>query len=468
MNDQKPTTSLPKRIWRRLMAPVGPTVVKEGVKTTKSAPHGVALLIVLVGLALMSAVVTDLGANETIRYKLATHDRDVMRAQALAESGVNLGRLVLGVQGALQPMLTMLTQTVGIPLPAQTVWELLPMESALLRGMISGELQGSLGMDVSGALAERREAYLAQVEDAQNDPGRDAELEGSEPFVPPEGGFGGFDGDFSVEITDEERVAVSLRGWRSGTAPEKFAVGQKLFTLFQPERYDFLFEERDSNGNRVTRDELVANIFDWMDTNTEVTDAKAEPGIWGQQSSGIEDGLYFSYGNNIEPKNEYYDSHQELRMVHGMSDAHMKAFGDSISVYASPKVNILSAPPKTIETLIRSCAQDPNDRLLLDFQWMQQTLSGWSTCKRLGPLDPVMGCKADPDGFVAFLGSGKATPGTALLVDAARCKSTIGNESQNFRVKSTGTVNEVTRTVTMVVRVVEGIEERYYYSIVGE
>ncbi len=463
--DQAPVP-WPRRVWAVLMTPVGERVsyrLPFSKQKRRGAPHGVALLTVLIGLALMSAVVTDLGSNEMVRYKLAIHDRDVMRAQALSESGVNIARLVLAVQAALQPMVTQLVET-GFPLPAQTVWDLIPLESGLMRGMISGELQSAIGLDVSSALEKRKEEFEAKQEDAAFDAADvDPELEGTEPFVPPEGGFGGFQGEFNVEIDDEEKKAVSLRGWV--TAADRFTIAQKLYSLFLPERYDFLFEERDADGNRTDRYELVANIYDWIDTNEDATDPRADQVNWGRLGSGSEDTMYTAY-DGIEPKNEYFDSQAELRLVRGWTDAHDKAFGDAISIYGEAKTNILSAPPQSVESLVRICAKNPTDPLLFDPEWMRLTVQTWMSCKQLGALVPG-GCQASPKGFVAYLGSGLGTQGTALLVDEPRCMDNISTESKNFTVKSTAQVGDVTRTVSLVVRVHGAIEERYHYSIVG-
>ena len=94
-----------QRLRRLLLKPVGRRVPlgKNG------APHGVALLTVMVGLALMSIVVSDLGYNEMVRFKLAAHHRDSLKAQALSESGVVFAELTLAVQSAIQPLVTQLS-----------------------------------------------------------------------------------------------------------------------------------------------------------------------------------------------------------------------------------------------------------------------------------------------------------------------------------------------------------------------
>ncbi|MFZ9886007.1 MAG: hypothetical protein ACO3JL_00790 [Myxococcota bacterium] len=443
--------SLLRRAWRVLMTPVGRRlpVGKRG------APHGIALFMVLIALALMSSVVTDFGYNELVRYRLATHERDGLRAQALSDSGVNLARLLLAVQAAVQPMLTQLAAA-GIPLPAHTVWNLIPLDSELLKSLTAGELQSMFGMDVSAAVAERKEAADEKRQTLLEDFEEGREGAGAGPFVPPESGFGAFLGDFTVQIDDEEKKAVSLRGFTTQVNPQaRWAYVTRLMALFAPERYDFLFEERDSRGNRVDRLELIANLHDYADGNEDATDPRATQADWGRQGGGAEDGLYSSY-RGVEPKNGYFDSHAELLRVHGFSDAHMKAFGEQISIYAESKVNLLSAAPQAIEYLVRICATDPYDYKLIDPLWMQETLQLWNECKMLGILG---GCQLSPQGFTTFL------DGRGLLINAQQCQDNISLESKNFTVRVTANVNDVTRTTTLVARVHGAAEEFYYYSV---
>ena len=68
--------------------------------------RGVAILTVLVSIALMMAIVTDLSTRETVYYKLALNERDALQAEALAQSGANFAQLVLIVQEPLQSYLT--------------------------------------------------------------------------------------------------------------------------------------------------------------------------------------------------------------------------------------------------------------------------------------------------------------------------------------------------------------------------
>ncbi len=102
-------------------------------------PRGVAILMVLVSLALMMAVVTELSSKELVRYKLAVNERDALQADALAESGANFAQVILTVQEPLQAYMANFAK-LGVQLPAYTIWKLFPIDSDLLKGITDGSL----------------------------------------------------------------------------------------------------------------------------------------------------------------------------------------------------------------------------------------------------------------------------------------------------------------------------------------
>ena len=57
-----------------------------------------AMLIVMVTIAILSALAVDLAYETRVRLQIAANGRDELRAEALAKSAVNLSRLVLGFQ----------------------------------------------------------------------------------------------------------------------------------------------------------------------------------------------------------------------------------------------------------------------------------------------------------------------------------------------------------------------------------
>ena len=86
------------RLIQYLLKPSG----ARAPKATKLSLPGVALLMVLVTLSILMIIVTDMGYHQTLRFKLAIHQRDSAKAEFLAGSGLNVARLFLVLQDKLQ------------------------------------------------------------------------------------------------------------------------------------------------------------------------------------------------------------------------------------------------------------------------------------------------------------------------------------------------------------------------------
>ena len=210
-------------------------------------------------------------------------------------------------------------------------------------------------------------------------------------------------------------------------------------------------------GRAVARPDADAVDLDAAESRHEIEVALRSKLVFGGVpcfQGGAEDAGYSS-GYKVVPKNAYFDAPGELRLVRGMSDAHLRAFGDKISIYGDGKVNVLSAPIGTVEALIYSCAQQ-GEPLLFNATWMQETLTGWEQSKALGILGG--GVPPTPDGLIGYLDS-------RGLVVTPQCKDLMGTESHNFTVRAIAQVGEVTRTMTTVMRVHRTTEEFYYYAV---
>lgn len=418
--------------------------------------RGMALFLVMISLALMTSVVGDLSYNETIRYKVALNERDAFKAEALAEGGLNLARLFLIIQGKIQPYITAFAG-MGIALPAFTLWELMPLDSEMFQNLVSGDLISSFGIDIDEAVDKRLNDRTEKKAKTKSESKTNGKAVGEkirlagEAFEPPVGGFGAFEGAFNITIQDEESK-ISLRNWAEGSDGAKKNATQKLLSaLVKPGRYDDLFNGSVAGG-RIDRATFIANIYDYIDADAQRVDAYADASSWGHSFTGSQEIALSSDGPKVIPKNAYFDSLQELRLVEGMTDGHMRAFGDALSIYGDVgKVNILSAKDQVIETLVYFCAQNPQDLLLQSSVFVDETVKGWKDYKEQG-LGPV-----SPQGFVGFLQKRN------INVDDKMCQSVLDVKSNNFKLVSSATVNGVTRTLTLVTRVVNNVEEMYYF-----
>lgn len=417
--------------------------------------RGVALLVVLLSLAMLSAVIADFVYNQHVKLLVAARERDALRAHYLARSGIDLARLLLFFQDQLQPALDMAQQAGMLPFGEFVVWKLIPLDSEMLCGVTQGQVGEALGFDMAAAresMAQRR-GQAQEVAEATSQPTEVDERTWS--MFDDKAAFCDMGGSFKVEIVDEDSK-ISLRRWENQYGPDGAAKRDQMLALFLPARYDFLFEEEDSAGQRSDRFEAIGALRDWIDRDQNMVDAKAPPERFGRDEGGPEDVNYDTLDSPYKSKNAFYDSLQELHLVRGFDDEMYDTFAPALTVYSEGKVNIKSATnPTVLIGLFHACAANPMEPVLNDGAWLLQTLQRWQEYRQLGMLGGYGAVNAQ--GFIAFLQS------QGLAVDTARCQNMVGEQSMIFTVKAMARVGDVERTITTVVRVFRAAEEMYYW-----
>lgn len=410
----------------------------------KSSPRGVALILVTVSISLIAAIVGSLTSEETVRYKIAIQRRDALKAEALAQSGLNFARLTLVVQGVLQNMLNKMVlpqlEAQGMSLPSFAIWDLIPISGSGLKSLANGEMMDTLGLDVDDTKGTPDEKVERHAEN----------LDFETDFQLPKGGFGAFDGDFDVVIQDEDSK-ISLADWNdTNDYKKRYAQAQLLYALFQPTAYDEIFEGSLADNETVDRWQLVANIFDYIDANDYLTDPGAAARDWGRQPGGSEKN-YFSTMGSQKPKNAYFDSLTELMRVPGMNAAQMQAFGDHLTLYGKGKVNIITASTAVLGAVVRYCTMDLGEYKTLEQAYMDDFFKEWELARQEGKASLT------PKGFAEFVKEKFSE------VDLKRCEEIMGTEANTFTIKSTASVGDVKRTMTLVARIVGPSEELYYF-----
>src|SRR5690554_2208316 len=90
----RPVAHITLRLLRALDRPVASPFA--------GAPRGVALMLVLITLAILATAVVEFAYNARVNTAMATNERDKLKSYFLAKSGINLSRLLLSFQYALQ------------------------------------------------------------------------------------------------------------------------------------------------------------------------------------------------------------------------------------------------------------------------------------------------------------------------------------------------------------------------------
>jgi len=412
--------------------------------------RGVALLLVLTTIAILTSVAVDFGYQSRVNLRLTENARDELRAYYLARSAVNLSRLLLHFQkqvdqmGAqIGPMLSNILggQRPGTPaapgVPATApptnnlgirLWEILPIDSNVMTALLGG-----------GDLSSLKNAEVAAGQPPQET--RRPQIEGPRLHT-----FGSFEGAFGAKIVDENS-RINVRGL-DGLGATPMATLTQLRAMMNDPRYDFIFDEEDANHDRVRRDDVILAMRDWIDldeTGTAIDPSNpTNPFVNGFSD---ENSAYDRYVPRYKAKNAPFDSLEELCMVRGVNDRFMAAFGDRLTVWldVNAKLNINTNDPVQMLTNILSAAANPNDPKLRDPRLLQIVLQEI----QLRKMFSFLGLSAQD-----FIGILKAN-GIAVnpvLENTTNPGNFLGSTSDTFRITATGRVGRIEKNVTAVVR----------------
>jgi general secretion pathway protein K len=197
-------------------------------------------------------------------------------------------------------------------------------------------------------------------------PGRGA-AKGSDAEVPAPRVGGVKPGGFSATIDDEDRkVNAQLDGNASGG----LLAGQlaSFMALIADRRWDPLFEREDANGVKQNRNELAANLKDWVDDDTQQSALTGLPSKPFENGFGDENYIYDRGPERYKAKNARFDSMDELYLVAGFSDLHMAAFGERLTVYMGrdAKMNVNTDDPAELLRNAQIMADPPIQPIFSD------------------------------------------------------------------------------------------------------
>lgn len=431
--------------------------------------RGVALLMVLVGLAVLGLVANELRYETAVELRLATNMRDETRAYFLAKSAVGMSRLMLrfqkqmdsvqipnlsGLLGSLAGGNPALAGLLGgaagapggaMPQPQTTsiqLWRMAKIDCHMLSGLVARD-DGKGGKTGIGPSSKKFDFDDEHPELA-------AQMKQTS--------FGGFKGCFDAQLFDEEEK-INLNKLDQLQLAAQIILGQ-LATTLADKKYDFLYEREDSNRVKVTPQEIIAHLRDWVDEDETGTSlnftGQGEP---FQKGFSDENGPYGRYDPRYQAKNARFDSLDEVFMVHGVNDKFMAAFRDRFTVYPdiNSKLNINTDDPVLLELAIRTVADPARpDPRLADPLFIDAIIKKIRAARMMA----IFGMSAAD--FVAVVASaGVATNPT--ITNNLQQQRYIGDKSNTFTIKATGEAGDVTRTITAVVRLDDGLGRFLYW-----
>lgn len=428
--------------------------------------RGVALILVLTTLAILTSIGVDFSYSTRVNLKLAENLRDETRALYLARSAINMARLLLHFQkqldaaggqamAGLSQLATALSPQQGkaaAALPGAAaagassslgirLWELIPIDSNAFSALLTG---GGLpdGADPGALGADRdRDDRLA----------REREKESQRPLTaPPLTGplspFGAFDGSYSAKVNDENS-RINVVGL-NGLGGQPLATLIQLRAMMADPKYDFLFDEEDANRDRVRRDDVILALKDWIDEDE--TGSGIDPTNTRNpfvNAFSDENGSYSRYTPRYKAKNARPDSLDELFQVYGFNDRFMAAFGDRLTIWPdiNSKLNVNTSDPLQMLTNVLIAANNPNDARLRDPALLRTILQEI----QLRKMFSFFGLTAQDFVSVLMANGVQVRP---ELQQANSPLNFLGDKSDTFRIVATGRVGRVEKKIIAVVR----------------
>lgn len=285
-------------------------------------PRGIAVLIALVSLTLLSVVVVDFMYSTRVNMAMASNSRDKAKSYYLAKSATNISSLVLSFQFALQSeskgsqddMARMINKAMR-----QSNFQIYSYVDLFIKPFSSGSIETPIGG------VNLKDSGVA--------------------------GFGGIKGEFEAEIVPESG-RISLSDFNKIKMEEKYL--SPLCALMADTQYNPMFERKDEvDGGTFTREKVLGNIVDFIDPNTgplRITNLCTIESDGA--NSGGEDRPYDRAGQDarasrsLRPTNARLTHIEDLHRVHGVNMEFMSAFGQQLTVYdvGKPNINIATAP----------------------------------------------------------------------------------------------------------------------------
>jgi len=385
--------------------------------------RGAALLVVMVAVALVTALAVDLAYQVRVSLQIAANGRDALKAQAQARGAVALSRLLLHLQVKLDESTTQTQQLASAAglggqaaaaVPRPQLWKLVPITSQLTDSLFGGG-EGGAGPVPPPTLTDA-------------------------PPRPPA------EGQFDAIIEDEDR---KVNAQLDALAQGGLAGGQleAFLELVADRKYDFLFEREDANGVKMSRTDVAIALKDWVD------DDQVQSAITGNPAKPFENGFgdenfYYDRGQDrYKAKNARFDSLEELYQVAGVGDAFMAAFGDRLTVYLSPNAQMNVNADTRLELLVNAGIMAlPKGQPILSDPSFPERLEKAVREMRLGGFVSMT-----PQQFASVLESLGVTV-NPINTQASRDKrGAFTDRSKVFRIRGTGTAGQVTKAIEVVV-----------------
>jgi len=299
--------------------------------------RGIALMIVLAAVTLLTSLATEFAYNTNVNYHLALNEKERLQASFLAESAINLMKLELKLEKEMRAK--MQSSPVAGAVQADLTGPLcqqFPLSTGLIRGVFLGQISmdQAMGGDEEGGGEGEETAEPAAFVGGM-------EKETAKEFLDFEGDFEGTCADESAKFNlnmffGKNPIQTVMSGFNSYDQAK-----QMLTNILQRPEYKKLFP-KDSNEKI---EEIVQNIADWIDQGDRVNE-------FGATTTGNESSSYPAGLTDYSIKNGKFLTLDELFLVAGVNDDWFRPIRENFTVYGGDKVNVCLASDEMVAALI--------------------------------------------------------------------------------------------------------------------
>ncbi|HEX7662966.1 MAG TPA: type II secretion system protein GspK [Polyangiaceae bacterium] len=354
------------------------TVHRRKRLKNRAKERGVALIMVLGAIAVLTVMLADFQDETSTELSAAISDRDTVQAEFAAKSAINLTRLLLATEPTIRAVITPLFAFLGKKPPQLPVWE---FTDRFLGPFNDKEASKSFASDLGMDLNNGKNLGLPEGE------------------------------HFDLDVVDEDAKIDLNLGASNDIAHIREA--QELMALMAPIQYNPLFEKPDARGTVHDRLTICAAIIDWADTDEQLFNCNVQAN--GQQSGGVEDAYYQLLPKPYRRKNAPFDSFEEVHMVRGMSEDFWSTFVDPepdkpekrvMTVWGQGAINVNTANAQTLYGAV--CAGAPTADICIDPIQASMFLSAVTMARGITMGAPLFGSSQD---FIdAMKGKGQIGP----------------------------------------------------------
>jgi general secretion pathway protein K len=324
--------------------------------------RGVALVMVLTVIAMIAVFVAEMMQNTSSAFQVAVSERDRLRAEYIARSGINLTRLLIAKEPEIRKIIAPIySMVLGHGPPQINVWTFANDILKPFADYKTAKVQGaSIGIDFSKMTGIKDTGGSFEVTTVSEN----SMINLNQPLF-----FSG----------DEARTSIAMQMYA-------LLGGYQTDSPYEP-----MFTTIDPDGQLTSRLDIVSSVIDWWDQDEQRT--VFNPGGARVTSAGSEDDIYSRFPEPYRVKNAPYDSLEELRLVRGFSDDFWATFIEPdpedplsrrVTVYGSGAVNPNEARAEVLWA--RVCSFVSNQPLCQDPGQRNAFVSLFTTARSMLPI----------------------------------------------------------------------------------